>query len=167
MQYQLDLEPATYDETALFDLIDIPFYAVRMTQRIAMRLGELVAENFLVEGVPPWAPLALGTIFERLALGFGEGPILVRTGGLLDSYIDPRNPHNVFAYSLDGHNLTVYHGSEHPHAQELAVGNPALNLPARPPYPDNTVVFAAMEETVSNLVDGFIDQSLWSGPALM
>lgn len=42
-----------------------------------------IDRTFQAEGRPkPWAPLAPGTIEDRIRKGYGRGPILVRTGDL-------------------------------------------------------------------------------------
>ena len=54
-----------------------------------------IERNFAHEGRPKrWKPLAPITIAERLALGFGPGPILVRTGRMKRGFrarIGPRS----------------------------------------------------------------------------
>jgi len=62
---------------------------------------DIIAEVFEGEGEVPrigkrrWAPLKPRTIEIRLSLGFGEGPILVRTGSLKAAMLDESNSMHV------------------------------------------------------------------------
>jgi len=69
----------------------------------AGRMG--IALNFATEsaGGTPWPPLAPWTVAERQELGFaGEHPILVRSGSLKSSLVDPRHPLNLTDISTHG-----------------------------------------------------------------
>lgn len=80
-----------------------------------------IQRNFTAEGRPDkWAPLQAKTIQERIALGYGAGPILVRSGAMKRGWkfeIGPRS------YRVTNRrHYWLYH-------QE---GAPNANIPARP-----------------------------------
>lgn len=52
-------------------------------------MSDIERERFDSEGHGDWPALAQSTIEQRIAAGFGAGPILQRTRTLADSLIDP------------------------------------------------------------------------------
>lgn len=80
-----------------------------------------IQRNFEAEGRPEkWAPLKAATIRERIRLGYGAGPILVRTGALKRGFRADWGPRS---YRVS--NLKFYF----PFHQQ---GAPRANIPARP-----------------------------------
>lgn len=68
--------------------------ALQNKSEVLTDIGNIVkqaaVDNFETEGSLleyPWKPLSPFTIMERLHLGYGEGPILFRTGQLRDSFV--------------------------------------------------------------------------------
>lgn len=56
-------------------------------------MGEFVGERFISEsdGTEPWMPLSEVTIKFRVEEGYGPGPILFKTGSLLNSLLGREN----------------------------------------------------------------------------
>ncbi len=92
------------------------------------------AVNFTTEGRQagaPWAALALVTMRERRRLGYPpDHPILVRSGGYRDSFIDETHPLHVSEWGVDGGVWRIDEGSRDPRAAELEYGR--WNMPERP-----------------------------------
>jgi len=81
-----------------------------------------IMRNFAAEGRPrKWEPLQEATIRDRIRQGFGEGPILVRTGKMKKSFrFETDKPRSYRVFNL--RDYFYYH----------QYGSPKTNLPARP-----------------------------------
>lgn len=80
-----------------------------------------IDRNFAAEGRPGrWAPLKAATIRERIRLGYGPGPILVRTGRLKRGFRFEWGPRSYRVWNVRSY--FVYH----------QFGAPGANIPARP-----------------------------------
>jgi phage gpG-like protein len=82
----LNWEPSPYIVAAqLFKFgMDIRTFKEPLTKSVKEVAIPSIRKNFEAEGRPePWAPLAEYTVMRRLDEGFGEGPILQRTGKLM------------------------------------------------------------------------------------
>ena len=121
----------------LLPLYNIPSLAEHAFPAIHLSLMNFVGDVFGAQGFPePWAPLSLYTVWERLTLGFEEGPIMIRTGELLRSFIDPNHPQHVYRTVVQPHYAEMTFGSSDPRASVLSEGDWQNNLPARPILPD-------------------------------
>ena len=92
-----------------------------------------IYENFDTESGDgqAWIPLAKSTVEEREFLGFpGTNPILIRTGKLFDSLINPNNVDHVEEINVDLAGFTVDVGTLDSRARELNDGSG--RIPARP-----------------------------------
>lgn len=157
MEYVLEIECTDFDVLDRMHVLgDMRVYRLAAVQ-VFHRVWELIEQTFTVEGHPPWPPLTLSTIFERLMLDFNEGPILFRTGSLLASYIDPNHPDNASGMGSTPDEVVMVIGSSDYRAYDLAMGDPASNLPARSPFPDDTLLFAALEETLVGAMEDTLD----------
>ena len=121
----------------------------RQAEELAEFLGEVaidsahevVQRTFEGEGQNPeigsnrWVELAPRTIFERVMEGYGEGPILVRTGELRDSLTDESHPLAVVERTKIGKRYEVKMGTTNPRFDPLQMGAPSSNLPSRPMWP--------------------------------
>lgn len=100
-------------------------------ERVGMALLADFAQNFAQEGglfgrISAWAPLAPGTVRERVRLGYGGAhPILYRTGQLAQSTSQRGTPGNIF--DVQPMRLTV--GTATPYAQFHQQGT--SRMPAR------------------------------------
>lgn len=92
-------------------------------ERFKVVMSQVEQERFDSEGHGQWQPLAASTIRERVALGFGEGPILQRTRTLADSLIDPNRA------ARTGPRQMTY-GTDVPYAHYHQDGG---SIPGRPP----------------------------------
>lgn len=76
-------------------------------------LLERIDKSFRYEGLPRrWRPLAASTVRERMRLGYGEGPILQRTGRLRRGFrkkVTPRTLQIANNRSTNGVNLFAVH----------------------------------------------------------
>lgn len=80
-----------------------------------------IERNFAAEGRPSkWAPLTAATIRERVQLGYGAGPILVRTGAMKRGFRWLWGPRSYRVWNIKPY--FIYH-------QE---GAPKAAIPARP-----------------------------------
>ncbi|MCP4990886.1 MAG: hypothetical protein GY928_34045 [Colwellia sp.] len=67
-------------------------------RKIGLYLMGSIRRNFKAEGRPQrWKPLANATIQDRLRKGFGSGPILQRTGALMNSLTKPGAKGQIFS----------------------------------------------------------------------
>ena len=67
---------------------------------IAPYLMRITRQNFSQEGRPTkWQALADATIADRMRQGYGAGPILVRTGQLMNSLANPGAPYQILEMS--------------------------------------------------------------------
>lgn len=84
------------------------------------------AVNFASEGRgagAPWASLALVTMRERRRLGYPpDHPILVRSGGYRDSFVDESHPLHISEADSEGGVWRIVEGSSDPRADELEYG---------------------------------------------
>lgn len=99
--------------------------------KIGLRLMGDFRENFAAQGgafmgTSAWAPLRPSTVRQRLKLGFGGGPIMMRTGTLVDSLSVPGAAGNVFEVGPE--HVSV--GSDVPYAPYQHWGT-RRGLPAR------------------------------------
>lgn len=81
-----------------------------------------INKNFTSEGAnlgERWTPLQTSTILQRIALGFGSGPILQRTGSLKNSFYES---------VIDNKSLEIASSNPHFAAHQSGKGK----LPARP-----------------------------------
>ncbi len=100
---------------------------------IANEMRLAIYENFDTESGDgqAWVPLAKSTVEEREFLGFpGTNPILIRTGRLFDSLINPNNADHVEEINVDLAGFTVDIGTLDSRARELNDGSG--RIPARP-----------------------------------
>lgn len=100
---------------------------------ISNQMRQAIYENFSNEsgdGVA-WVPLAQQTVEEREFLGFpGTNPILIRTGDLLNSLINPNDADHVEDITATAAGFTVDIGTMDSRAGEL--NNGSGRIPARP-----------------------------------
>jgi phage gpG-like protein len=107
---------------------------------------EVEAAKFDAEG-PGWAPLAESTITSRIALGFGSGPILERTGDLRDS-LDGTGAFNVSSsWQLGWESYSTV-----PYATFHQTGTP--KMPARPPVHLTPTVIALWYHMIERYLMG-------------
>lgn len=95
----------------------------------AIRLG--FQENFSAESAgsgAKWQALAPSTVRERLRLGYGARPILVRSGSLLNSLMGGTDSVEEFSTSNDGWVLSVGTKNKYAIFHELGTSK----MPARP-----------------------------------
>lgn len=81
--------------------------------RLAIRDG--FQENFDTEsaGGIPWARLAPSTAADRRRQGYAPyHPILVRTGGYRDSFVNPSNPDHISKIVRRSDRLQIFEGSD-------------------------------------------------------
>ena len=93
-------------------------------REVADVVRERIVANFDAQG-PGWAPLDEDTILTRAALGYGPGPILVRSGRMRASLTGESNE---AITEIDGSSLAI--GSSVPYAEFHQTGT--ANMPARP-----------------------------------
>lgn len=92
-------------------------------RKIAGHLADSVEESFAREeapGIGPWAPLRPDTIEERREKGYGDGPILQRSGDLARSIL------------ADWDDTTAVAGTNLGYAADHQFGVEERKLPARP-----------------------------------
>lgn len=96
--------------------------------KVGLRLMDDFRANFAAQGgmYGGWAPLAPSTIRQRVRLGFGPDPIMMRTGRLNESLAVPGAAGNVFEVAPD--HVTV--GSDVEYAKYQHFGT-RRGLPAR------------------------------------
>lgn len=113
-------------------MVDLTRPTPALTAIIQRAVLDGFEENFASEsaGGVRWAALSAWTIRERLSQGYGEGPILVRSGDYRASWINEGHPHHVHEVMDTGMGWTVLEGSEHPKAEKLEGGDG--RTPARP-----------------------------------
>lgn len=123
---------------------------------IRRAVSEGFADNFGNEGdrSGPWARLAPGTIADRLAKGFGPGPILVRTGDYRSSFINSGNPEHHHQVSVSSTLFAQEEGSTHALAPFHEQGT--RNMPARPV----TDLSPRSEDRIGQVIDGIMDRLL-------
>ena len=86
IDYKKDLEGVIARSTDMTDAME----------RVGLYLLGVNLRNFQAEGRPKWTPLKPATIQDRLRQGFGAGPILQRTGLLINSLTRKGAPHQLF-----------------------------------------------------------------------
>ena len=116
-------------------------------EAIARYLQGVVMRNFKAEGRPvKWAPLAPSTIADRMRKGYGSGPILQRSGGLMKSLTTPGAP----GFSLRVGPRSVAYTSNIFYFRFHQVGT--SKMPARP-----MLVFQKQDHTqVSRILNTYI-----------
>jgi hypothetical protein len=107
-----------------------PTAALRKDLQRAILSG--FADNFASESAAgfKWQRLSAVTIADRLAHGFGPGPILVRSGGYRASWIEPDSADHVSELQTRSDGWTMLEGSRHHFAATHEVG--LGRVPARP-----------------------------------
>ena len=99
----------------------------------AVRSG--LAESFAGQGSArgAWSPLRPRTVAERIRLGYpGQRPILVRSGELRASWTQRGHGGHVETYERNNGGWRIGVGSKDIRAGTHELGNPRLNIPARP-----------------------------------
>jgi phage gpG-like protein len=81
---QLDFLPSIGIMAAQVDKLglDIRAFKEPLTRAVKQVMIPSIRANFASEGRPSWEPLAEQTLAAREYLGYGDGPILYRTGNL-------------------------------------------------------------------------------------
>lgn len=118
----------------------------------AIRLG--FGENFATEsaGGIPWPRLAESTARERRRLGFGPyHPILVRTGSLLDTYVNPGNSKHASEFEQRTDGWTLAEGSNDERVPWLSGGTQFI-----PPRPVEELS-AESERRIGGVLDDIFD----------
>lgn len=154
MEYELGLELKDGEPFAALETVsDTRPLAQAAFPVLSELLTNLVDMSFTAEGIPPWEPLSEVTVFERLFLGFGEGPILFRTGSLYESFVSDQHPYHVHREELRSEMSTLEVGSSDPRAVPLSEGVLEDNLPARPIFPDHTLIFEEMVDSIDEVTE--------------
>ena len=99
-----------------------------------------------------WFPLAPSTVRQRIRLGFGgTNPILVRTGGYRNSWIDPNNPNHVEELYVGDNGWQLLVGSKDYRTAWHEHGTP--HMPARPVRPGFQREAIAINAAVKDVYD--------------
>jgi hypothetical protein len=103
-----------------------------LVQVVQRAILQAYAENFASEsaGGTRWAALAASTILDRLAQGYGAGPILQRTGNYRSSWVNDGDGNHVHEIEQRAGGWTLSEGSSHHLADFHEQGN--SGMPARP-----------------------------------
>lgn len=131
-------------------LADTRGLARRAFPQISETITQWLEAAFEAEGIPPWHPLAEATIYHRLSLGFGAGPILYRTGSLFASLTEASHGFHIREVVLTPQHSYLRQGSSDPRALLLSEGDPEANLPARP-------IFPPADEMADDIYDDLMD----------
>lgn len=167
---------ATEDSRNAGDLLS-KFEQIRLLprqgrQRIADAVREGIADNFTAQRAgngAAWAPLAEMTIIDRLLQGYpGEEPILIRSGDLLGSLIDPGHPDHAEEWSAgeDMQRLEVRSDRQvgeyfladihHAGADILVYGRWPAKIPARPIYDLSPVAEERIGDVIASVIDSIL-----------
>lgn len=104
-------------------------------RRIADAVRTGLADAFTAQGSArgAWPALRPRTVRERIRLGYpGTRPILIRSGALRASWVSRGSSDHVETYDNTGSGFTIGVGSKDIRAGTHELGNPRLNIPARP-----------------------------------
>lgn len=131
-------------------VVDVSALARRCKDAVHEVIVQGVHDVFEAEGIPEWPPLAELTIVQRRLLGFAEGPILRRTGELLESLTDTSSRYHIFEVKLSSTVAQIIVGTSLPKAFPLAYGDEETNLPARPMFPPPRLIHPELEGTIND-----------------
>lgn len=130
--------------------IDVGALARRCKDSIYDAVIQGVLDVFESEGIPEWPPLAELTIVQRRLLGFAEGPILQRTGELLESLTESSSRYHIFEVKLGKTEAQIVIGTSLPRALPLAYGDDSENLPSRPMFPPARLIHPELEGLIND-----------------
>ena len=151
---QLQQNTVGDDLQRLVDRISRP--GSRQTRSIADAIRAGFQDNFTSAGAASgqaWPRLAPSTVSQRRREGFaGSNPILVRTGGLRDSYVNRGGANHYESVRQQGGYTIIEAGSEHPNALFHERGT------ARMPRRSVSLLGDQSENRIANVVEFVLGQ---------